>query len=213
MDKSPSEVKHSSKFGKEDGWLIISGVRESIHHYLESGKITPHENFLNDERFAEKCGCFVTLKSNSGRDLRGCIGFPEPIYQLSKALTQSAIAAATEDPRFPSLKISELPSIITEVSILTKPEIIKTTSPLEYPQLIKPGIDGLILRWAFGSGLLLPQVAREFEWNAEEFLSNLSMKAGAPPDQWLVPGTELSKFRATIFEESFPNGPVNLTGH
>ncbi len=166
---------------------------------------------LSDKRFIKKLGCFTTIKSNDdGKALRGCIGFPEPVYALSKALPESAIAAATRDPRFPSVSPNELNSILLEINILTAPKIIEARSPVDIPKKVSVGNDGLILRWSFGLGLLLPQVAKEYGWDAEDFLCNVAMKAGAPPDQWLVPGTIISKFQSQIFEEESPNGPVHL---
>jgi uncharacterized protein (TIGR00296 family) len=58
------------------------------------------------------------------------------------------------------------------------------------------------------SGLLLPQVATEWGWDSEEFLSQCCVKAGLPPDSWLLPGTEVSRFQAIIFAEKAPGGEV-----
>ncbi len=112
--------------------------------------------------------------------------------------------AATGDPRFPPVKSRELARLLIEVSLLSKPVQIVVRNQKELPSKIQVGKDGLIMRWSFGSGLLLPQVASEYNWGAEEFLSNLCMKAGALPDQWLVPGTLVLKFRALVFEENSP---------
>ncbi len=198
-------------FGQRDGKLIVSSARESIEKYLSSSRIIIPTLIANDPRFEVKLGCFVTLKVNDDEgSLRGCIGFPEPLFKLSKALPQAAVAAATEDPRFPPVGLEELPRLKTEVSVLTTPRAIETNSPKDLPKMIEPGKDGLILRWTYGSGLLLPQVAKENDWDAAEFLSNLSMKAGAPPDQWLVPGSVVLKFQAQVFQEKTPNGEVIL---
>jgi len=160
-------------------------------------------------RYESKLGCFVTLKRNDVESsLRGCIGFPEPVYKLSKALTEAAVHSATQDPRFEAVTLDELNSLVIEVSVLTTPTPIEVKSQKELPSQINIGKDGLIMRWSFGSGLLLPQVATEEKWDAEEFLSNLSMKAGAMPDQWLVPGTLIFKFKAQIFKELEPKGKV-----
>ncbi len=190
---------------------MISAVRESINTFLSTSRIAVPALIQADARFERKQGCFVTLKSNDEeKTLRGCIGFPEPVFKLSKALTEASIAAATEDPRFPPVKLKEMDSTLAEVSVLTEPQVIQVSSPKEIPSKIRVGKDGLILRWPFGSGLLLPQVAAEFGWDADEFLANLSMKAGAPPDQWLVPGNMVLKFQAQVFQEESPKGRVSL---
>ena len=93
--------------------------------------------------------------------------------------------------------LSELDSLLVEVSVLTKPVRIDVEKQSELPEKIQIGKDGLVMKWSFGSGLLLPQVATEFHWNAEEFLENLSLKAGSNSKQWLVPGTTVYKFQAS----------------
>ena len=70
-----------------------------------------------------KQGCFVTLKIDE--KLRGCIGFPEPVFPLYKSIIESAKSAAFSDPRFLPLKKEELDEVEIEVSVLTKPELIK----------------------------------------------------------------------------------------
>jgi uncharacterized protein len=208
---SEETAEQNPNFGAKDGKLFISSVREAISNYLTTRKITVPQALLSDPRFESKLGCFVTLKLNDEeKSLRGCIGFPEPVYKLSKALTEASIASATQDPRFDPISADDLPSLLVEVSVLTTPMLIYVKSHNELPGQIEIGKDGLIMRWSFGSGLLLPQVATEQNWDGEEFLANLSMKAGAPPDQWLVPGTQVLKFQALIFSEEAPNGPVRL---
>ncbi len=206
------EQGSSPLFHEKDGKLLVSSVRDAISKYFATRQIIVPQPFLNDPRFDTKLGCFVTLKANDvERSLRGCIGFPEPTYKLARALTEASIFSATQDPRFvPLTSEKELASILVEVSVLTPPSLISTKSLKEIPSQVKVGRDGLIMRWSFGSGLLLPQVAIEQGWNAEEFLANLAMKAGAPPDQWLVAGTQIFKFQAQVFSEEEPAGFVKL---
>ncbi|MEM3652556.1 MAG: TIGR00296 family protein, partial [Nitrososphaerales archaeon] len=127
---------------------------------------------------------------------------------LSEALIEAAISAATEDPRFEPIKPQELNNLIFEVSVLTPPERLKAASPKEYLNLIKIGRDGLIVEYRFLSGLLLPQVPVEEGWDVEQYLSYACMKAGAPPDIWLLPETKLYRFEAVVFAEEEPNGRV-----
>ncbi len=195
-------------FGEKDGKLFVTCARESISKFLTEKRVETCSALLEDKRYSAKRGCFVTLRDKQ-KSLRGCIGFPEPVYQLPKALTLAAISAATEDPRFSPVGGKELAEITIEVSILTPPKIVRVDDPKKYPEKIVIGKDGLIMKWPFGSGLLLPQVPVEENWSPEEFLSNLSMKAGALPDQWLLPDTQIEKFEAQVFEELRPGGGVS----
>jgi len=158
----------------------------------------------------ESYGVFVTLNKigADGHNLRGCIGYPYPTKRLLDALTESAVNAALDDPRFRPVKASEMDRILVEVSVLTPPKTVTVNSPVEYPASIQVGTDGLILCRGGRRGLLLPQVATDWEWGPEEFLSQCCMKAGLPPDAWLVEGTEVQRFQAIIFAEESPGGAV-----
>jgi len=159
------------------------------------------------EKFKQKNGAFVTLLTFPSRDLRGCIGIPEPIMRLKDAIKEAA-SSATRDPRFPPVDKRELNTIIVEVTVLTKPELINVKNPREYLSEIVVGRDGLIAEQGFFRGLLLPQVPVEYNWDIEEFLSQTCMKAGLPPDAWFDKDTKIYKFSGQIFAEKKPYGDV-----
>jgi len=46
------------------------------------------------------------------------------------------------------------------------------------------------------------------KWDIDEYLANICYKAGAPPDTWLVPESQLYRFEATVYRESEPNGKI-----
>lgn len=94
------------------------------------------------------------------------------------------------------------------MTVLTPPVVIEAKDPSEYPSLIKVGRDGLVVRWEFGSGLLLPQVPVEYGWNEEEFLSHTCQKAGAPKDCWRQKNTMILRFEGIVFKETTPKGPI-----
>ena len=198
------------KLTDEEGVFLVKLARRAVEEYLKYGKIIkPPEN--TPKKLVEKCGVFVTInkvEANGTKSLRGCIGFPYPTTPLVKAVIQSAISSATEDPRFPPLSVEELNNVVFEVSVLTPPEIIKVGKPSDYPKAIKVGRDGLIIEKGFFKGLLLPQVPVEWGWNEEEFLCQCCIKAGLPPDCWLMEGTKVYKFQAIIFHEKFPRGSI-----
>jgi uncharacterized protein len=189
-----------------EGAELIRLARTAVEKFLyESVIIKP------GREIPDKAGLFVTLNymTRSGMEhLRGCIGFPLPEKTLYQGVIEAAIAAATEDPRFPPLDLEELNNIIFEVSVLTPPQQIRGNNIADYRKEIEIGRDGLILRWRFGSGLLLPQVPIELKWDVEEYLANICYKAGAPPDVWLEADTTLYKFQATVFKEVEPKGQI-----
>lgn len=215
----------------EDGHTLIRLARSAVEHYLRHGRMIDVDERIR-ARYSTKAGVFVTLNEQirmsrdgalhgkgvfldysrmDGRgiveELRGCIGFPLPSKELCYAVVEASVAAATNDPRFEPIKISELDRITFELSILTEPELM-TGDPREYKDRIKVGRDGLMVVWYYGSGLLLPQVAVEYGWDEERFLCEACMKAGALPDCWLYPDTKVYRFEASVFKEVEPNGHV-----
>lgn len=190
----------------EEGTYLVKLARKAIEICLV-GK-TPRVPEKVPERLREKSGVFVTLTTYPERELRGCIGYPIPIYELAEATVRAAVASAFEDPRFPPLSSEELDKVIVEVSVLTPPEEIKYSDPRELPNLITIGVDGLIIEAGGMGGLLLPQVPVEYNWTPEEYLMHLCMKAGLPSTYWLTGKAKIYKFTAQIFEEESPSGAV-----
>jgi len=127
---------------------------------------------------------------------------------LHIVLKDAAIAAATDDPRFPKVEPEELDKITFEVTVLTPPEEIKVDDPKDFPSKIKVGQDGLIVKFGLNSGILLPQVPVEYGWNSEEFLRHTCEKAQLPNDIWKNSQTKILKFEGVVFKEESPNGQV-----
>ena len=193
----------------QEGKILIDLARNAVREYLEKGKIIkPPES--TPRKLFENCGVFVTINKlkNGTKKLRGCIGYPYPTNPLVEAVVDSAINAATQDPRFYPLSSSELQQVIFEVSVLTPPEEVRVDNPKDYLSKVKVGQDGLIIQRGVYKGLLLPQVPVEWEWCEEEFLCQCCIKAGLPPDSWLTKDTKIYKFQAIIFEEEKPKGEV-----
>ena len=188
-----------------DGVVLVKTARRAVTGFLSNGNRIKLEPDL-EEKFSFNSGVFVTLNNPDG--LRGCIGFPMPEKKLSHAIVDGAIAAATEDPRFPSVKTNELNDIVFEVTVLTPPIEIDVSDPMEYLEKIKVGRDGLIIRHSFSSGLLLPQVPVEYGWDVEEFLQHTCEKAGLARDTWKNESVKIEKFEGIIFKEETPNGVI-----
>ena len=119
---------------------------------------------------------------------------------MKNAIIDSAISAAVRDPRFPQVSENELEDLDYEITVLTKPQLIEVKTPEEYPTKVNIGVDGLIVEKGFFKGLLLPQVATEYNMSSEEFLSHTCMKAGIRPNAWLNENVEIYKFQGQIFK-------------
>jgi AmmeMemoRadiSam system protein A len=137
-------------------------------------------------------GAFVTLTERD--ELRGCIGYPESEEPLARVVAQCAAAAAVSDPRFPPVEPDEVGHLHLEISVLGP--ITAITDPGD----VVVGRDGLIVQHGFRRGLLLPQVATDWGWDRETFLSQTCLKAGLPPDAWRH-GAQLFRFEAEVFGE------------
>jgi AmmeMemoRadiSam system protein A len=154
-----------------------------------------------DESLRQPAAVFVTLWQETGdiedtdsKSLRGCIGRLQPDYPLYLAVRNAAVSAATRDPRFPPVAPEELESLTIEVALLSPLEIVNDLHDIVI------GRDGLVIEAYGRRGLLLPKVATRMGWGREEFLRNVCLKAGLPPDTWPAGGT-LYKFSTTVFQE------------
>ncbi len=188
----------------EEGTLLVKTARRTIETYLQESKPPPAPEVT--PKLKEPHGVFVTLTKHN--ELRGCIGHPMPTMPLIDAVISSAVSSAIRDPRFSPVKLDELSEVEVEVSVLSKPELLKIKNPCDYPNSIVIGRDGLIVEREGYAGLLLPQVPVEWGWDAEEFLSHACMKAGLTPDAWLDKNTRIQKFSAQVFREKKPGGEV-----
>ena len=201
----------AAPFSIDDGRFLVNLARTAIGEYLSRRReIDPPAD--TPKHLLDKSGVFVTLNSTKpAHQLRGCIGYPFPTDPLAVATIRSAIEAATGDPRFDPVELAEFRErVVVELSVLTVPDELTAREPVERAKEIKIGQDGLIVGRGARRGLLLPQVAPEWNWDAEEFLSNCCLKAGLQPDAWLDKGTRVEKFQAIIFEETEPSGEVHL---
>ncbi len=115
---------------------------------------------------------------------------------LQHAVEEMAAAAAFDDPRFPPIDKTEINDIEIEISVLSPLQFIKEVSEIEV------GEHGLIIEQHLRRGLLLPQVAVEYEWDTVTFLEQTCQKAGLPSSAWQDEATKIQIFSAEIFSES-----------
>jgi len=186
----------------EEGTLAVKTARRVIEEYVRTGR-TPEAKL--PEIFDQPSGVFVTLKEQG--ELRGCIGYPYPDIELKKALVDSAINSATQDPRFPRVSKRELSELEVEVTVLSEPEPLKVKA-IDRPKHIVIGRDGIIVEYGLYRGLLLPQVPIEQGWGPEEYLEYGCLKAGVSPDAWVDEKTKIYTFQGQIFKETSPGGSV-----
>lgn len=171
---------------------LLKIARLSVESAVRERKLydapVPNAEILRQDR-----GAFVTLKKKG--ELRGCIGHTSSVAPLYATVRDVAALAALRDPRFPTVKASELSELEYEVSVL---------SPFRHVlnwNSVHVGQDGLLIRLNGDEGLLLPQVAVEESWDRETFLSQVSAKAGLPVTAWRNEKADLFTFTAVVFSD------------
>ncbi len=168
--------------------LLLQLARDSIQSAVEGREL---DLIPPSRHLAEPRGAFTTL--HLGEKLRGCIGYVSPTDSLYKTVADTARAAALDDPRFEPVTLSEVPHLKIEISVLSLPQPIR-------PNEVVIGRHGLVVMQGNRRGLLLPQVAPEWNWDRETFLAQTCLKAGLSADAWQH-GAELQGFTAEVFGE------------
>ncbi|HJX67725.1 MAG TPA: AmmeMemoRadiSam system protein A [Candidatus Limnocylindrales bacterium] len=145
---------------------------------------------------AESAAAFVTLREQG--ELRGCIGLMRFDVPLWINVRDAAAAAALDDPRFLPVTESELAALEVEVSVLEPP------AELLDPAAFEAGRHGIVVEKGLRRALLLPQVATEMGWGAEQMLDAVCRKAGLPGTAWRDKETRLFVFESVCFGEREP---------
>jgi len=189
----------------EEGALLIHAARQSIlDAYAQKETLPPKGAAV----FGEARGVFVTLHTHPKKELRGCIGFVRPDRPLGEAAVLAARLAAFEDNRFEPVKKSEMESTAIEISVLSIPQPVRGEDANARLKAVRIGQDGLVIQYGRASGLLLPQVAIEWNFTPQTFLEAVCEKAGLPKDMWKSASAKLWTFGAQIFGEEKPGGRV-----
>ncbi|MBN1273691.1 MAG: AmmeMemoRadiSam system protein B [Candidatus Aminicenantes bacterium] len=183
-----AKEKKDFSLSAQEKKLLLDLARLAINEYVREKKIINYET--KNPQLLTKCGAFVTLKKRG--QLRGCIGFIEPVAPLYQTIIQAAVYAATQDGRFPPVEPKELESLEIEISVLT------TLKRIHDPSRIQVGKHGLVIAQGNKRGLLLPQVPVEQNWSREVFLRQACLKAGLPSEAWRR-GAEIYVFEAIVF--------------
>lgn len=160
-------------------------ARRSVETLVRERRVLEIPGVSDDSLLGQPAACFVSIKTAEG-DLRGCIGTVEPRRaSLAEELIHNAISAATRDPRFLPVEVSELPRLRYSVDVLSPPE------PARFEEL-NPKIYGLIVEDERSGrrGLLLPDL--EGIENAEQQLQITLRKAG------IRPGADVKLYRFQV---------------
>lgn len=182
----------SSGLSKNDKKKLLWTARNAIEQYVRGRQIPAIDTTPLSIGAKANCGAFVTLLKDG--DLRGCIGKFDPNEPLYRVVQHMAIAAATEDYRFPSVQPDEISSLEIEISALTPMRRISSVTEIEL------GRHGIYIKKGDRSGTFLPQVATETGWTKDEFLGHCARdKAGLAWDGWK--DAEIYVYEANVFSK------------
>jgi len=170
---------------------LLQIARKTIFHWVSRNTYPSLEE--EDQRLNSMEGAFVSL--HIGDRLRGCIGRFDGSAPLYKTVMEMAVGAAFEDPRCPPLRTDEVPRTDIELSILSPLEVVDASA-------VDVGKHGLLISQGRARGTLLPQVATQFEWTREEFLSQTCQKGGMDAAAWQQDDCVIQVFEADVFSES-----------
>lgn len=150
-----------------------------------------------DDPYLQTCdlGAFVSL--HKGEELRGCIGTCFPTRPLYETVIEMTEAAASRDYRMAPIRVEELLNITIDISVLSP------LWPVADPLVLELGKHGFHVALGDKVGVLLPQVATQYNWDMETFLEQACVKAGLAKGAWRWRETRVSAFSALILEEEF----------
>jgi AmmeMemoRadiSam system protein A len=180
-----------SSLAEREKQLLLQLARSALA--LAVANNSPLQDFPADEIFQQPAGAFVTLHRR-GR-LRGCVGQLPGRDSLAEVVTHCARSAALHDSRFDPVSSAELSEIEIEVSVLSALEDVALDA-------IEAGKHGLVVSQGRYRGVLLPQVASQFNWGAQRFLEETCVKAGLEREAWKDPATRVQAFTAEVFSET-----------
>ncbi len=182
----------SPELNEQQQRTLLHIARQAIVAHIKGGPKLDTDA-VTDEVLREQRAAFVTLKKEG--NLRGCIGHIEPRLPLVEAVAELAVAAATQDFRFPPVQAEEVDKLEIDISAMSP--LRKVGSAEE----IIVGKHGVVVEQGGRRGVFLPQVAPEQGWDRETMLTVLCReKAGLPGDAWKK-GADLYVFTAQVFSE------------
>ena len=192
----------------EEGSKLVKAARNAIELYLTINNFDRKIVEETIKEFNHKLGVFVTIEHYPTGTIRGSMGFSEPKEVLSKAIIDSAISSAGEDPNFVPVSHMEFEHMVIEVVLFDKSELINAKTEQGIKNSIKIGRDGLLLKYGYHEALILPKVPIENNWTKERLLDNLCIKAGVKKHIWKMGTAKLYIFKTQAFREKEPRGSI-----
>jgi len=181
-----------------DRSFLLALARQSIENYANGASLPSIDLYALSPLLREQGACFVTLTYQGY--LRGCVGALDPYQSLADDVREHAVAAAFQDYRFPPVQANEIKDIEIEISYLTRPKILNYVNPAELPEILRPNIDGVVVRDGMRRATFLPQVWEKIP-DPEEFLEQLCMKMGASADLWRRKKLDVLTYQVEEFHE------------
>jgi len=186
---SGSPAGRTAEFSENERTLLLTIAHQSIESALNDRQLSLR---VPSDHLAQRRGVFTTLYLHD--QLRGCVGYFEPVKPLYVTVVETARAAAFDDTRFLPVTGDEAAELKVALSVLSPLRTIR-------PEEIEIGVHGLVLTQGLYRGLLLPQVALEHGWDRVTFLQQTCRKAGLSLDAWRH-GASLHAFTAEVFGEA-----------
>ena len=183
---------------EQDKVYLLALARSSIDQAVNRHPLTEIDLHGLSDILRTDGAAFVTLTKD--KLLRGCIGALEAYQPLVMDVREHAVAAAMNDYRFTPVSTEELPYLSIEISRLTQPKDLEYHDAEDLIDLLRPGIDGVILAEGYRRATFLPQVWEQLP-NPEDFLSHLCHKMGASPDAWCKKHLTVSIYQVEEFHE------------
>lgn len=176
------------RFTENDVEELKNAAMKGVQNAIDNTE--PQKNLYLPKNLAHELPAFVTLKKDG--ILRGCMGHTFTHLPLLEEVENSGKLAAESDPRFGPVKNHELEKIQIEITVMSRLKRV-----LDFEEIV-PGEDGVFLKLGSHSGLFLPQVATEQNWDRTELLENLGKKAGLNKDSYKEQNSMLFKFKSII---------------
>ena len=198
MNVQMADNDMTGQLTKEEKDTLLRIARMALEAAANHRKPPPLDLETVPERLRTLGASFVTLTKQGA--LRGCIGALNARSPLAEDVQQHAVDAALYDPRFIPVQADEIEAITIEVSVLSEPEPIPATDPMEIPKLLRPGVDGVVVRCGGRRATFLPQVWKKVS-TPEQFLAMLCQKAGLPNEAWKQDNVQILVYHVESFHE------------